>query len=76
MTIKDNPGVLVFGDSDDKHIVGDEECCVGWCGNSQGYPKRCVCGGLIHANFGDENWDDYWLYEMCDRCGEDYEEAE
>ena len=54
------------------HIVGNEDCQEGWCGVL--YPKKCVCGGLIHADFGEENYDgDYWLYEKCDRCGKEYE---
>lgn len=53
-----------------KHIVGNEKCTEGWC-SSFDYPKKCGCGGLIHADFGDESADgDYWLYTMCDKCGE------
>ncbi|MDP2217229.1 MAG: hypothetical protein Q8J68_08090 [Methanolobus sp.] len=56
------------------HIKGNKECTEGWCGcfgGSGGYPKVCSCGGLIHADFGDENSDgDYWLYTKCDTCGE------
>lgn len=53
------------------HIKGDKECTEGWCGGLSGYPKVCSCGGLIHADFGDENGDgDYWLYTKCDTCGE------
>lgn len=58
-----------------EHTVGDADCQAGWCG-VHGYPKDCECGGLIHADFGDEDWDgDYWLYKKCDRCGDDYEEG-
>ena len=61
---------FTFGDSDDPHTVGDPECGAGWCGGT-GYPAPCECGGLVHANFGDENTDgDYWIYRRCDRCGE------
>jgi hypothetical protein len=28
------------------------------------------CPGLIHASFGDEMEDGYWLYTRCDVCGE------
>lgn len=53
------------------HIKGNKECTEGWCGGNAGYPKVCSCGGLIHADFGDENSDgDYWLYTKCDICGE------
>lgn len=58
-----------------QHEVGNEECCEGWCGG--GYPLHCKCGGLIHADFGDEDYDcNYWLYKKCDKCGDDYEESE
>lgn len=63
-------------DGDEDHRVGDETCDAGWCNGHQGsydYPRRCQCGGLIHADFGDENSDgDYWLFERCDRCGDIY----
>jgi len=59
-----------FGDSNYPHVIGNNECDQGWC-SAKGYPTKCQCGGLIHANFGDENYDgDYWLYTKCDKCGE------
>lgn len=61
---------LIHPDSsmDYNHIVGNNECTEGWCGSD--YPKNCECGGLIHADFGDENLDcDYWVHEKCDKCG-------
>jgi hypothetical protein len=59
----------VSGESIYQHAVGDVACAESYCGGN--YPKPCECGGLIHADFGDENWDgDYWLYTKCDRCGE------
>lgn len=65
---------FTFGDWGDRelHRRGDEACAEGLCkGKGAGeYPLPCKCGGLIHANFGDESSDgDYWLYEKCDRCG-------
>ncbi|HDY86908.1 MAG TPA: hypothetical protein ENH82_02195 [bacterium] len=66
----------VSGEELYEHIVGDKECGEGWChGKNQSpgftYPKKCFCGGLIHADFGDENGDgDYWLHTKCDKCGE------
>jgi hypothetical protein len=57
--------------------IGNEKCTGGWCGVISRYPKKCVCGGLIHADFGDEDYDcNYWLYEKCDKCGKDFEEME
>lgn len=54
------------------HAVGDFDCKQGWCGDSiNGYPRKCDCGGLVHAEFGDEDWDgDYWLITKCDTCRE------
>ena len=67
--MKSESDVLVFGDVDYEHEVGNSSCGTGWCGSS--YPKPCECGGLIHANFGDEDMDcNYWLYTKCDKCGE------
>lgn len=41
------------------------------------YPRDCKCGGLIHAEFFETNFDDdVWLSYWCSKCGEDYEEAE
>ena len=55
---------------DSEHSIGDQDCESCW----SEYPKECdakECSGLIHAIFGDENWDmDYWLYTKCDICGE------
>jgi hypothetical protein len=50
-----------------EHRIGDATCTAGWCGSD--YPRPCSCGGLVHADFGDEDRDgDYWLYTACDRC--------
>lgn len=55
---------------DYNHVIGNKKCNEGWCNKGSHYPKQCVCGGLIHADFGDENRDgDYWLYTKCDKCG-------
>ena len=49
------------------HEIGNIKCDGCW----QGYPIHCECGGLIHAEFGDENYDgDYWLDTKCDKCGD------
>jgi hypothetical protein len=61
----------VSGEGLYKHIVGNENCTEGWCASLE-YPKKCKCGGLIHADFGDEDSDcNYWLYTKCDKCGEE-----
>lgn len=61
----------VSGEGMYQHVVGDENCRAGWCAGRGPYPKPCECGGLIHADFGDEDSDcNYWLYTKCDRCGE------
>lgn len=52
-----------------EHVVGDKECSVGWCCTS-GYPEPCECDGLIHAEFGDEDYDcNYSINTKCDKCG-------
>lgn len=56
----------------DKHNKGRNNCTVGWCGN--GYPKECVCGGLLHAYFGGEDNTGYWLNIKCDKCKEGHDE--
>ena len=65
----------VSGEELYQHTVGNKHCREGWCGSS--FPKSCTCGGLIHADFGDENADcDYWLYTKCDKCLTGGEEAD
>jgi hypothetical protein len=61
----------VSGEGRYDHVIGDEHCNEGWCNGGDDFPYRCECGGLIHADFGDEEYSgDYWLYEKCDKCGE------
>lgn len=53
-----------------EHTIGDIDCPAYW----SGYPKSCICGGLVHAEFGDENWDcDHWLYYSRDKCQENWD---
>jgi hypothetical protein len=58
----------VFTLDGDPHPT-EEDCR--WCW--PGYPVPCSvegCDGLVHAVFGDENYDmDYWLYFKCTKCG-------
>jgi len=65
----------VSGEGLYQHEIGNANCQEGWCSGGGGFPHPCRCGGLIHADFGDEDWDDYWLYRKCDRCGADFEAA-
>ena len=52
------------------HVIGDKDCLACWFDEA----LPCKCGGLVHTEFGDENYDgDYWLWYRCDKCGEDYE---
>lgn len=60
-----------FGDVEYKHEIGNSECPECW----GGFPVLCRCGGLVHAQFGDEDEDGYWLYRSCDKCGEDHDEV-
>lgn len=60
---------VIIGEGKFEHKAGDKECSMGWC-NVVGWPKECQCGGLIHAEFGDEDMDcNYFLYTKCDKCG-------
>ena len=54
-----------------EHVVCDEKCNVEWCDGGTTYPKKCKCGGLIHAEFGDEDSDcNYYIIMKCDTCGD------
>ena len=48
-----------------QHDIGSGKCDGCW----PGYPRRCECGGMIHAEFGDEMEDGYYLNFYCDKCG-------
>ena len=48
-----------------QHPIGDTNCPHCWTD----FPKKCVCGGLIHAEFGDDTDDGYWLFHRCEKCG-------
>jgi hypothetical protein len=67
----DKPTFDVSGEGLYQHHIGDARCDECWTG----FPRPCKCGGLIHADFGDEVEEGYWLHEKCDRCGADCEEA-
>jgi len=63
----------VSGEGLYQHEIGNPDCQVNWCNGGFSWPKRCRCGGLIHADFNDETADgDYTLYEKCDSCGKDF----
>ena len=64
----DDNYIDVSGEGIYKHEIGNVDCKVGWCGCFD-WPKACKCGGIIHADFGDETEDGYWLYTKCDICG-------
>lgn len=62
----------VSGEGLYQHEIGNKNCQEGWC-NGIDFPKKCECGGLIHADFGDEDSDcNYWLYKKCDKCRDNY----
>lgn len=47
------------------HQKNNPECPACW----RGFPVPCECGGLIHAEFGDENANgDYYLIYRCSKC--------
>lgn len=53
------------------HLLNDYKCGGCW----PGFPKRCECGGLVHAQFEDEIWtgedEIVILKRKCDSCGDD-----
>jgi len=53
----------------EEHEKGNSLCSECW----KGFPKKCKCGSLIHASFGDETDDGYWLYQRCENCESNYE---
>jgi hypothetical protein len=58
-----------FGDVDYEHVVGDSSCRACW--SYEIGPHDCeIEGCLEHDQFGDENWDGYWLYHLGDLCRE------
>lgn len=58
---------------EDEHGRSRLGCDACW----KGFPRNCACGGVIHAEFGDEDSDgDYWLLRRCTRCGADYAETD
>lgn len=51
------------------HPIGDHRCNECWAG----FPKRCQCKGLIHAQFIKESWrGELNLLYSCDNCGANY----
>lgn len=70
------PTFDVSGEGICQHEVGNENCKQGWCGGYN-FPRKCKCGGLVHADFGDDDYDcEYWRYRKCDKCGDEFEEEE
>ena len=64
----------VSGEGLYQHEIGNKNCNEGWCNEGIDFPCKCRCGGLIHADFGDEDsTGDYWIHKKCDRCGENYQ---
>lgn len=62
------PSVEIDGEV---HLLDESGGCVEcW----EGWPFRCLnCGGLVHAQFGDEDGDcNYWLAKRCDGCGPEF----
>lgn len=50
------------------HAEGDRRCLECWAG----YPKKCQCGGLIHAQFIKERWEELNVQCACDACGPEF----
>jgi hypothetical protein len=57
-------GILIDGRF---HAEGDLDCGECW----SDFPTACPdpsCPGHLHAEFGDESWDGYYLLFKCDIC--------
>lgn len=53
-----------------EHTVGDHRCVECW----KGYPVKCICGGLVHAQFISESWqNELNLTYSCDACGDKFQ---
>lgn len=71
------PHTFKIGDHEGLHRTGDTQCNAGSCGTSWlgWYPKRCICGGLIHCEDGHLHFSDSYYgappSEYCDNCGWD-----
>jgi hypothetical protein len=53
-----------------QHTSGDQRCSECY----RNYPMKCNCGGLIHAQFVKENWQNQTILAFsCDLCGEKYQ---
>jgi len=53
-----------------QHTAGDRRCeeCV------KNYPMKCICGGLIHAQFVRETWENKTILAFaCDVCNGNYQ---
>jgi hypothetical protein len=47
-----------------EHIVGDEDCD----GCYYSPQSKCDCGGLVHNEYDDEDYDNIYLTYRCDKC--------
>ncbi len=54
------------------HTPNQIECGACWWGHT----IPCLCGGYIHSQWWEEMSDGYILEEMCDKCGDSFEEKE
>ena len=59
--------IFIVGNSE--HTPDDKRCCE--C--TKGFPSSCVCGGLIHAEFVKETWDNQNVFNYkCDKCADKF----
>jgi hypothetical protein len=61
----------VVGDQE-KHRIGAVQCPA--C--TEGYPERCLCGGLMHAEGTGLDEQDAGIETRCDACGRTKDEIE
>lgn len=51
------------------HEMDSENCKACW----DGFPTKCKCGGLVHAELFDEDYDNLYFCYECNKCGDDYD---
>lgn len=69
MMTDDKPTFGIYYDGWTEHDAHNSDCSSCW----SGFPKLCAnCGGLVHAQFGEESRDGYTLIKKCDGCGDDW----
>lgn len=51
-----------------EHEKGNIDCKACWGRQAE----QCQCGGIIHTEFLEEDWDNVYLEHKCDNCDDDW----